>query len=307
MKHMERSSEFVKNKALFGSFPLQEQVDLFESIGVRYFVDLTREGESKIIPYKTKYNYINYPIHDRRVPTDWRSFATFIIKIGDIIKSLKNSEKIYLHCKGGHGRSGVVVASLLCYLYKLSPPEALSKTSKYHNRRIEMREKWRKMGSPQTRSQKHFVTKFFEPLIVFDNHTTYFSTDFNNDVIFPIHIESLGTFQTVTAAFYAFKNPSDKNYIKRLEKLCDRNDIIKLSDKCVSDDNFDKMKEDIMYTVLFLKFEQHENVRKNLLDTGLRPVIVRSPDNFWGKSESTGRNILGKMLVSIREYLYKKI
>ena len=143
---MERTSEFVKNKALFGGYPIQEQVDLFESLGVRYFVDLTCDGEKKITPYKTEYTYIRYSIPDRRVPTNWRSFSQFIIKIGNIIKGLSDGNKLYLHCKGGHGRSGVVVACLLCYLYNMAPPEALSMTTKYHSCRKEMREKWRKMG-----------------------------------------------------------------------------------------------------------------------------------------------------------------
>ena len=34
--------------------------------------------------------------------------------------SLVNNEKIYIHCKGGHGRAGLVVSCILCYTCRLS-------------------------------------------------------------------------------------------------------------------------------------------------------------------------------------------
>jgi hypothetical protein len=35
---MERSSYFIKDKALFGSYPTQESVEELEKEGVRYFI-----------------------------------------------------------------------------------------------------------------------------------------------------------------------------------------------------------------------------------------------------------------------------
>lgn len=276
---MERCSEFIKNKALFGGYPTQEYVDRFEKLGVRYFVDLTHTGEKKITPYTTQYNYIRYPIPDHRVPTNWRTFAQFIIKLGKITRNLKAGEKVYIHCKGGHGRSGVVVASLLCYLYKISPSDAISSTTKYHSRRKEMREKWRKMGSPQTRSQKHFVTKFFEPLYIYKNYSKYFSAGFGNDADISVNIENIGVFPTATSAFNAME-------------------IIKA-------DHWELIKDEVMYEILKRKFNQNETIRKNLLDTGLRPIVVRSNDDYWGKTNNTGKNMLGKLITNLRKDLYE--
>ena len=99
---MNTSCYFIKEKALFGSFPSQSSVDELENdLNVRYFVDLTNSNEKKITPYKTKYNYMNYPITDRHVPEDLLSFSKFIIRVSKIIKNLKKDEKIYIHCKGG--------------------------------------------------------------------------------------------------------------------------------------------------------------------------------------------------------------
>jgi hypothetical protein len=145
---------------MFGSFPTQESVNELEHEGVRYFIDLTdNEKEKKITSYTTKYTYINYPIKDNYVPIDLATFTVFIIKIAKIIKNL-TQEKVYIHCKGGHGRSGVVVSCLLCYIFKLTPYESLEYTTKCHNNRHIMRDKWRKIGSPQTYLQNH-PYKFF--------------------------------------------------------------------------------------------------------------------------------------------------
>ena len=282
---MDRSSEFIKNKALFGGYPTQEYVNEYESMGVRYFIDLTYEGEKKITPYKTKYVYIRYPIKDCRVPTNWETYAQFIIKLGDIIRELRTGQRIYLHCKGGHGRCGIVVASLLCYLYRYSAPDALSKTSEYHNRRKEMREKWRRIGSPQTRSQKHFVTKFFEPLYIYNNKSSYFTVGFNNDIDIPVDLPDIGVFPTVTDAFNMVK----KKWVKENGET-----------------NWDLVKDDIMYIVIKYKFKQHESIRKNLLGTGLRPIVSISNDSYWSKSSNNnhGKNTLGKLMMKLRHELY---
>ena len=99
---MDNSSYFIKDRALFGSFPSQESVLELEENGVRYFVDLTDiSKEKKIFAYSTKYTYINYSIDDHSIPNDIITFSAFIIKISNIIKNLKKDERVYIHCKGG--------------------------------------------------------------------------------------------------------------------------------------------------------------------------------------------------------------
>jgi hypothetical protein len=277
---MERSSEFVKDKALFGGFPIQNEVDMFENNGIRYFINLACLEEKGINPYITKYNYIHYPIKDRRVPTNWKTFSQFIIKVGDIIKNLPTGEKVYIHCKGGHGRSGTVVACLLCYIFNIPPSDALTDTNIYHSNRKEMREKWRRLGSPQTRSQKHFVSKFFEPFFIYNNYTKYFSEGFSNDSDLSVMIPGLGLFPNATSAFAASINPLEEKHTSTLEL------------------------RETMYTILNYKFDQHEHIRKNMLGTGLRYIIFISIDPFWGRLDKTGKNMIGKILIDVRKNLY---
>jgi hypothetical protein len=182
---MDTCSYFIKDKALFGSYPSEIAVKELEDNGVRYFVNLTHDDEDKIKQYHTNYQSITYKIKDRSVPTDLLSFSHFIIQIGNIIKHL-NNEKVYIHCKGGHGRSGLVVACLICYIFKLSAYESLNYTSKCHNNRSVMREKWRKIGAPQTYLQKRFVHQLFRPINFARMHKGMFSI-YSSDAKFSIN------------------------------------------------------------------------------------------------------------------------
>jgi len=277
---MNNCSYFIKDKCMFGSFPTQESVNELELEGVRYFIDLTdNEKENKIITYKTSYNYINYPIKDNYIPTDWATFTVFIIKISKIIKKLKTenmTQKLYIHCKGGHGRSGVVVACLLCFIFKLTPYQSLEYTTKCHNNRHVMRDKWRKIGSPQTYLQKKFVYKFFEPLKIYHTHKNSIYLGFSNLSEYPIKFDDNTIFETSEIA---------------IKKLLENN-------------HSDNDKIDIIFSILQKKFEQNKNIYKNLINTCLRPIIYYSLKNDDNYSEQN--NLYGKVLMKIRNKYYEK-
>lgn len=296
---MNRCSSFIKNKALFGSFPTQQAVEELEAAGVRHFIDLTRDSESKTTPYTTQYSFIKYPIHDRQIPIDWKSFAQLILKIGHIIRNLSNNELVYVHCKGGHGRSGIVVACLLCHLYGYTPTKALVKTSHYHSLRPEMREKWRIIGSPQTRRQKIFVEKFFRPLKFNRPHQDGYTMGMNNMSMHEVEVPGMGIFPSAHAAFQAFKDPENVEYINGLKT----NNKVQFTQR----ENWETVKVNAMYTILLLKFQRHADIRRNLLNTGLRPIVKLSLDEFWGcKSIDEGQNMFGKLLCKVRDILLVK-
>jgi ribA/ribD-fused uncharacterized protein len=65
---------------------------------------------------------------------------------------------------------------------------------------------------------------------------------------------------------------------------------------------WEEKKVEYMKLVMQLKYEQHEDLRHILINTGLRPLIKCSFDSFWGDGgNGKGQNILGKILMSIRE------
>jgi ribA/ribD-fused uncharacterized protein len=300
---MDHASFFIKNRALFGSFPTQESVVELEKEGVRHFVNLTHSHERKITPYKTNYNYISFPIADHRVPENTHEFAVFIIRLSHIILSLKNGEMLYLHCKGGHGRSGVVVSVILCHLFGLSPQQALQYTTKYHSKRLIMRDKWRKLGSPQQYLQKNFVFQFCKPIIFHKACRVGPTAGFSNCSDHPVIIPNIGKFPTSEAAFQAFKNIKNKNYVKTQQQAISPTISKSLGSKVQVDDKWNETSYKIMFNILRYKFNQHEDIKENLINTGLSSIIFSSKtDLFWGANEDTGMNMLGKQLVKLRTF-----
>ncbi len=67
---------------------------------------------------------------DQRVPDNIIEFVKFINKLVNIISGLTNCEKI-IHSivKGGHGRSGLIAATLLCVMDEISPEKAIKETT----------------------------------------------------------------------------------------------------------------------------------------------------------------------------------
>jgi len=60
-----------------------------------------------------KYQFIHEPIRDMETVND----ATIIALAHKIVERLLNGENVYLHCKGGHGRTGTVAIVTLHMLY----------------------------------------------------------------------------------------------------------------------------------------------------------------------------------------------
>ena len=301
---MNRCSFFIKNHALFGSYPSQKSMNELEANGVRYIVDLTVKHERNIVPYTTTLPVIKYPIRDMHVPRKIDSFARLVLKICRIIRGLKNDEKIYIHCKGGHGRSGIVVAAVLCHLYGMTPPEALRLTSYCHGMRKEMRSKWRAIGSPQTQEQKYFVSRFFEPLNYYKAYSTGNKAGLSNYSRHPVETR-LGGFPTAVAAYEAEKCPTDLRYVN-LQKNADSPIASKYYGRVVRPRrDWMDVRVGIMYDIVLRKFSQNKDARQNLLNTGLRPLIFRTDaDSFWGDGvNGKGKNMLGKIMNKVRAEL----
>lgn len=161
----ETSAYFVPDQCLFGSYPTQQQIQLLEDWGVDIVVNLTSSEERKIKPYVTNARIVQFPIPDRGVPEDVEEFCALVLLL---IEEISRGKKIYIHCKGGHGRSGLLVAAILCQLYRISTRQSFFITSKYHSTRPvhstnpKNNEMWKKKGSPQTIEQKRFVENLFQ-------------------------------------------------------------------------------------------------------------------------------------------------
>ncbi len=69
--------------------------------------------------------------------------------------------------------------------------------------------------------------------------------------------------------------------------------------------DWDAVKDDVMRRGVRAKFAQHADIRAVLLGTGDETLIEAAPnDYYWGcGADGTGRNMLGKVLMEVRDEL----
>ena len=91
-----------------------------------------------------------FPIQDQSIPALMTDFHKVVAKINDLVKS---GRTVVVHCMGGLGRTGLVVAGCLVSLLNISPEEAVILTRKVRE------------GAIQTSEQKEYIFLYYEYLI----------------------------------------------------------------------------------------------------------------------------------------------
>ena len=70
-------------------------------------------------------------------------------------------------------------------------------------------------------------------------------------------------------------------------------------------DDWEEVKDQIMYEIVLNKFSQNEELRKKLIATGDEYLEEGNTwhDTYWGVCNGKGKNKLGKILMQVREEL----
>lgn len=131
------TSNFVTDNICMGGYPYNKlDIDKLINAGINTFVCLN--GDDKKLFYKYEDDlpkniyYINEPIQDMNITTDEKIMSL----CQNIIHQIKvKGKKIYVHCAGGHGRTGTVVGCLLYLLYNLSFEQILNYLQFTHDQR----------------------------------------------------------------------------------------------------------------------------------------------------------------------------
>ncbi len=93
----------------------EQKIRRLEEFGITHFIDLTEEGE--LNPYKhlldSYVEHHRFPIKDVSVPKSYQDVYELMERIDAIISDDDN--KVYIHCWGGVGRTGTIVACLYVY------------------------------------------------------------------------------------------------------------------------------------------------------------------------------------------------
>lgn len=135
----------------------KEKLEQMHRFGVCFFIDLTEEGE--LIPYQNLLppdtGYIRFPIRDVNIPTS----IAFARKIVNCISDEVQREKgdIYVHCWGGVGRTGTIIA---CYLAEqMETPDVETVMNELHSRFAQM-PKSAFRQTPETKEQELFIKQY---------------------------------------------------------------------------------------------------------------------------------------------------
>jgi len=104
--------------------------------------------------------FVHYGTNDDEIIASMEELSTLILNLG---KRIEAGEVLYIHCKGGTGRTGTVAACVLGKLYpELSSDEVLERVQKYCDVRLSGQGKWVNpaVRSPATDGQKEQVKEF---------------------------------------------------------------------------------------------------------------------------------------------------
>jgi len=162
---------WVTENFLAGEYPTdkrseeesRKKIQKYLDVGIDFFVDLTQEGErgsyQRILKEEaTKTNrrarYWRLPVQDFGIPTKEE-----MQQILDTIDSaIADNKKVYVHCRGGIGRTGTTVG---CYLARhgYGGEEALTEVNRLFQN---SNKSYESSFSPETRAQKTMVKEWKE-------------------------------------------------------------------------------------------------------------------------------------------------
>jgi ribA/ribD-fused uncharacterized protein len=133
--------------------------------------------------------------------------------------------------------------------------------------------------------------------------------DFSNLAPYPIELE--GKIWQSSEHYYQFKRfeKIDPEYAERIRNAPTPKDAKILS---VRNNNrpsdWREINVDLLKTAVKKKFESYPELERLLLSTGDEELIeANSKDYFWGEGKDrTGRNMMGHILMDVREYLKKR-
>ena len=82
----------------------------------------------------------------------------------------------------------------------------------------------------------------------------------------------------------------------------------KMGRQCKMRADWEEIKDQVMYDIVFAKFSQNPDIAKKLVETGKEPIVEGNlwHDNYWGDCKCDrcknikGKNMLGKILMVAR-------
>jgi ribA/ribD-fused uncharacterized protein len=129
------------------------------------------------------------------------------------------------------------------------------------------------------RGRYFFLSNFFPRRVIIDDLVFQ-----NNEAAFQSHKPE----NIKLREFFCWLKPSEAKKAGRKVELCR---------------DWENIKEEVMYKVVMAKFTQNIDLRNRLLLTGEMELIEENDwgDKTWGTVNGNGKNLLGKILMKVRE------
>lgn len=156
-------SSIFHGKIAFGKYPNDEEIAQLVSKGYSVILNLVPEEETK----KAKVGYdmskhpgvelISFPIDENKGPS-----SPIVDLIKKCVTLLSTDKKIYIHCKNGRGRTGVIVACIVGTYLDVGASIALDIVNEGHRKGHGAYKKWFRHSIPSHRAQMEFVIEFLD-------------------------------------------------------------------------------------------------------------------------------------------------
>ena len=130
--------------------------------------------------------------------------------------------------------------------------------------------------------------------------------EFSNFYVAQIYIDG-SLWRTSEHYYQAMKFDGHPEHVKDVQNATTPFDAAKFGRdrKRPLREDWEEVKDDVMYKAITAKFTQHPNLKEVLLGTGDAILVEHTEnDHYWGDGlDGSGKNMLGKLLVKLREEL----
>ena len=134
----------------------KHKIERMHHFGIRHFIDLTEEGELRpynhLLPSDT--TYTRFPIVDCGAPKSVESVQRLLLRIEELKKM---DGYVYVHCWGGVGRTGTIIA---CYLSQNWKEVDMNHTLELLRRNFSEMPKSAYRKTPEAKDQIDFINQF---------------------------------------------------------------------------------------------------------------------------------------------------
>lgn len=118
----------------------------------------------------------------------------------------------------------------------------------------------------------------------------------------PILLDGINKYETVEHAYQACKtkDPSEREIIRNAKN---GREARRIGRSVTLDSQWEQNKYNIMKSLVHMKFYSNPDLAQRLVNTGSDIIELDTSDPFWGRANGDGRNLLGQILMQLREDL----